>query len=199
MPLLRKDAVFRGSDIIAADGGRIFEGDALRAANGLAVYFVMFRSGFELRDQNGRSRPLEDAGPVSHLGHWAALRGEIPIPQWLDSRFAAPKYGKIRYMDFKRGVPFHLFDIVSVSGEYALIARGGGMVAALRDVGQFSGVNALSGHGYYYGQQIKDIGSVTLRAGVPGVLTADGFKHFGDAELTENSRICKIGKSGLDC
>jgi hypothetical protein len=57
------------------------------------------------------------------------------------------------------------------------------MLAALRDIGQFSGIRRPSGDGYYYGQHIGGVGTVTLLSGDPGILTDGGFRSFGDAHF----------------
>jgi hypothetical protein len=91
------------------------------------------------------------------------------------------KHSKIRYMDFSRGIEFNLFDIISASEENALIHRDGGIIVAFRNIGQHTGFK-----GFYYGQSIRDIGTVTLRSDEPGILTGDGFKLFADARFRKS-------------
>lgn len=181
-PLLRKETILRGSDVFLSDGRRIFEGDILRSLDE-GIHFVLFHNGFKLRGQDGCMRLLNCQHPFTYLGSWVNLRNEIEMPQWLDSHFQSPKHRKVRYMDLPRGIVFNLFDLISASGENALIYKDGGTIVAFRDIGQFSGIKQPSGKGYYYGQHINGVGNVTIRAGIPGIMTAAGFRSFGDAEF----------------
>ena len=61
--LLRKDTIFRGSDMFSQDGKRLFEGDILRTADGGTIYAVHFYNGFKLRGQDGRIYPLNHVCP----------------------------------------------------------------------------------------------------------------------------------------
>jgi hypothetical protein len=86
-------------------------------------------------------------------------------------------------MDISQSIIFNLFDIISVSEKNVLVYRNGGLIVALRNIGQYTGVKQPHGQGYYYGQRIEGFGTVAIRQGSPGILTPDGFKCFGDAQF----------------